>query len=99
MHFFAEIGQFASLSRSQAPDNEYDSAGTKLFGLTDSAAAFGRSCMGNAAGVDDNQVRLCRQGVNLAQAEPFQQLANLLAFVLIYLAAESIYGKSSHDMI
>ena len=54
--------------------------------------------MGNAAGVDNNQIRLV-SGFDLAESEPFEQLSNLLAFVLVDFAAKSIYGKSFHNVI
>ena len=55
--------------------------------------------MGNAAGIDDNQVGLLFRGVLQIQAEPFKQLANLLTFVLVDFAAKSIYGKSFHNVL
>jgi len=54
--------------------------------------------MGYTAGVDDNQVGLAGR-FGFLQAELFEQLANLLAFVLVNFAAKGIYGKSRHYMI
>jgi len=54
--------------------------------------------MSYTAGVDNGKVGFFRIK-NLFQAELFEKLANLLALVLIDLAAESIYGKSLHHMV
>ena len=97
--FFAEVGELAGPNGCKASNDDDCGFGTALAGLANKAATLSRGCMGNAAGVDENKVGLFRRAVGPAQAEPLQQLAHLLAFVLIYLAAESIYGKSSHDMI
>jgi len=67
--------------------------------------------MGYAAGIDNNEVGLFspapirrepvlnRCGIDLGESEPFEQLSNLLAFVLIDFATESIYGKSFHNKV
>lgn len=54
--------------------------------------------MGHAAGVDDHQVGSLGC-LNLPETEAFEQLANLLTFVLIDFAAKSINGKSLHGMV
>ena len=54
--------------------------------------------MSYAAGVDNNQIGLV--GVFTAvEAKLFEQLSNLLTFILIDFTAKSIYGKSSHSML
>ena len=55
--------------------------------------------MGNAAGIDDNQVGLLFSGFIQVESEPLEQLSNLLAFILIDFAAKSIYGKSFHNVV
>ena len=54
--------------------------------------------MGHAAAIDDYQVGILGR-LDLFKAEAFEQLPNLLAFVLIYFAAKSIDRKSCHNMI
>jgi len=54
--------------------------------------------MSYAAGVNDNQVGFFRD-FDLCQSELSEQLANLLAFILINLAAKSDYGKIFHNVI
>jgi len=67
--------------------------------------------MSYAAGIDNNQIGLFspapmrrepmlgRWGIDLVESELFEQLSNLLAFILINFAAKSIYGKSFHNMV
>jgi len=67
--------------------------------------------MSYAAGIDNDQIGLFsparirrepilgRCGIDLVESELFEQLSNLLAFVLIDFAAKSIYGKSLHNMV
>ena len=54
--------------------------------------------MGYTAGVNNEKVRFIGW-LDLAQSELFEQLSNLLAFVLVDFAAKGIYGKSLHNMI
>ena len=54
--------------------------------------------MSNAACVDYSKVGFFG-GFDRAETELFEELANLLAFVLIDFAAKSIYGKSLHNKI
>ena len=54
--------------------------------------------MSYAAGVDKNQIGLA-SGIDLVESETFEEFSNLLALVLIYFAAESIYGKSFQSMV
>jgi len=53
--------------------------------------------MSYAAGIDNNQIGLFFRRFDLVESEPFEQLPNLLAFILIDFAAKGIYGKSFHD--
>ncbi len=46
--------------------------------------------MSYAAGIDNNQVGFFEQ-VGLMESELFEQLSNLLAFILVDFAAKSIY--------
>ncbi len=54
--------------------------------------------MSYAAGIDNGQIGFFKR-FDLVKSEPFEQFSNLLAFVLIDLAAKSIYGKSLHNMV
>ena len=54
--------------------------------------------MGYAAGIDNEQVGLFGR-FGFMETELFEQLSNLLAFVLIYFTAKSIYGKILHNMV
>ena len=54
--------------------------------------------MGHATRMYDNQVGLLGP-FGLAESTVFEQLSNLLAFVLVDLAAKSIDGKSPHNVI
>lgn len=54
--------------------------------------------MGDAAGIYDNKIGPLRC-FDLVKTKPFEKLTNLLAFILINFAAESIYGKGFHNMI
>ena len=67
--------------------------------------------MSYAAGIDNNQIGLFRPapvrreptlnrcGIDLVESELFEQLSNLLAFVLIDFAAKGFNGKSFHNMV
>jgi hypothetical protein len=67
-------------------------------GFSDALSALGRGSMSNAAGIDNNQFGFV-SGLNLDQAQPFEQLPNLLGFVLIDFTAEAVCGKSFHNMV
>ena len=54
--------------------------------------------MGNAAGVDHDKVRFLRR-FDLLKSELVEKLSNLLAFVLVDLAAKGNYRKSSHNVV
>ena len=54
--------------------------------------------MGNAAGIDHYQVGLLGW-LGVFQAQFFEEFSDLLAFILVDFAAESAYGKSSHNMV
>ena len=53
--------------------------------------------MSYTAGIDDNQVRFFGW-FDFMKSELFEKLLNLSGFVLINFAAESIYGKSIHNL-
>lgn len=55
--------------------------------------------MSNTAGIDNNQVGPVFSRFDLGEAELFEQLSNLLAFVLVDFTAKGVYGKSSHNMV
>ena len=50
--------------------------------------------MRNAARVNNNQIGLVLRGLNGTEPKLFEQLANLLAFVLIDFAAEGIHSEA-----
>lgn len=50
------------------------------------------------AGIDHDKVGFDARG-DLTKAELLEQFPDLLAFVLIDLAAKGIYGKSFHDVL
>ncbi len=54
--------------------------------------------MSYTTGIDNYEIRLLG-GWDLMKADLFEEPAYLLAFILIDLAAKSIYGKSSHNML
>ena len=54
--------------------------------------------MGNAAGVDDIEVRF-QTFDGASEMHLLQQRAYLPTFVLVNLAAKGIYGKSFHIML
>ena len=58
-------------------------------------AALSGGDRGNAAGVDDNQVGRA-VGIDLCKSELFEELSDLLAFVLVDFATERVDGKSFH---
>jgi hypothetical protein len=94
----SQVFEFAGLHGRQATDDDY--GGTRICPLcaSDVLATLGRGSMSYATGVYDRQVGPMG-GSNVAQAQLFEKLSDLLAFVLIYLAAESTYGKSLHNMV
>ena len=53
--------------------------------------------MSYAAGIDDNQISFFGWFAFM-KSELFEQLLNLLGFVLIDFTAESIYVKSLHNL-
>jgi hypothetical protein len=67
-------------------------------GFSEALSALGRSSFGYAAGIDHDEVRFPGR-LGLAKSELFEQLSNLLAFVLVNLAAKGIYGKGRHNVI
>jgi len=54
--------------------------------------------MSYAAGVNNNQIGLIAV-FTVVEAKLFEQLSNLLAFILIDFTAKSIYGEGSHSML
>ena len=54
--------------------------------------------MSYAACVDNDQVRFLEL-LDIVESEPFEQLSNLLAFILIDFAAKGVDGKSIHNML
>ena len=64
-------------------------------GAPDGLAAFARSLNGNAAGVDDAEVRFARL-INLRKTSGAQQRGQLLALVAVDFAAECLDPESLH---
>jgi hypothetical protein len=95
---FSEVAEFGTCDGREAAADNYGGLRIEVLGFSDVLSAFGGCGVGNTTGVDNRQVGLAGY-FSLAQAELFEQLANLLALVLIDLAAEGIYGKTLHDML
>jgi len=70
----------------------------QVLGPADALPALGGGCGRDAAGVDDYQIGDW-VGLDRGQSQVFQGLANLLAFIMIDLAAQGPYGKSLHGMV
>ncbi len=79
--------EFIGLDRGQTAA-DHDSLGVMFLGQMAEVPALGGCGVRHAAGVDDDQLRLLR-GIHLPKAVGFEKLANLLAFVVVDLAAES----------
>jgi hypothetical protein len=78
--------QFVRTDRGQTAADYYGLRVVFLGQLREASAFCGRS-VSDATGVDDDQLRLPGR-IDLAKALRFEKLANLLAFVLVDLAAE-----------
>jgi hypothetical protein len=86
MDVFPEVCEFVCLDHGQAAA-ENDGLRMVFSGLVEQVTALGRGGAGHRTAIDDKQLRRFR-GRHLAKAGVFEKLANLLAFVLIHLAAE-----------
>lgn len=53
--------------------------------------------MSNAASIDDDEVCAFAGVVGLLKSQALEQLSDLLAFVLVYFAAQCINGESFHN--
>lgn len=60
--------------------------------------ALGRSCASDTAGIDNDKVRPFGS-IDVCKTEFFEQLPNLLTFVLIDFAANGVYRKCFHNML
>lgn len=98
MKIFSRDVQFADLYSRQAAGD--DNVGIRIQPLrpSDALPAPGRCCVCYAAGIDHDDIGSAGR-VGPAKSELFEKLSNLLTFVLVDLAAKSIYGKSCHDVI
>jgi hypothetical protein len=78
--------QFVGLDRGQTAA-DHDGLRVMSLGLVDEVPALGRGSVCDATRVDDNELRLIR-AIDLTEPVRFEKLANLLAFVLVDLAAK-----------
>ena len=77
--------KFVQLSGRQAP-SDYDGARMTVLRLADETSTLRRGGVGDAAGVDDENVRECGD-IDVGQAMFLKEPANLLALVLVHFAA------------
>ena len=91
-HGLQRVGRY----RGKAPGNHDDCVRADLPAFSNLPATLGRCNMCDAAGVDHHEVRLgvCRDGL---QTKTLEKLADLLAFVLVDLAAKCFNGERLHN--
>ena len=68
--------------------------GIQPLSFPDELSALRRSDRGDGAGINNDNVRRVVSGVS--ESKLFEELANLLGFVLVDFATESMDGKSFH---
>jgi hypothetical protein len=86
MDVFPDGGEFVCFDRGQAAAED-DGLRILSLGSMQQIAALGRGGVSDATCMNDKELR--RLGdIDLSQSGVFEKLANLLAFVLIHLAAE-----------
>jgi hypothetical protein len=90
--------KLADLHSRQASGYDNCGIGIELSGSSNVLPTLGRGGVSYAAGIDYHKVGLLGR-LGLLKAQLFEQLSDLLALILINLAAKSIYGKSLHNMV
>ena len=55
--------------------------------------------MSNAASIDNDEVCAFAGVVGLLESQALEELSDLLAFVLVYFAAQRVNGESFHNMV